>query len=57
MADYSDEELREARDALADAAVLKDEGTDKAVINRLYYVCFHAAQAVPYSKGFEPGTH
>lgn len=31
--------------------------TDKAVVNRLYYACFHAAQAVLYAKGFEPRTH
>lgn len=57
MAEYPEEELHEARDALSDAAVLKGRGTDKAVVNRLYYACFHAAQAVLYSKGFEPSTH
>ncbi len=57
MAEYPDEELQEARDALSDAAILKGEGTDKAVVNRLYYACFHAAQAVLYSKGLEPRTH
>lgn len=30
MADYAAEELREAHDALSDAAVLRDGGTDKA---------------------------
>jgi uncharacterized protein (UPF0332 family) len=34
-----------------------DGGTDGAIINRLYYACFHATQAVLYSKGFEPRTH
>ena len=57
MADYAAEELQEARDALSDAAVLRDGGTDKAVVNRLYYACFHAAQAVLYAKGFEPESH
>ncbi|PSP69809.1 toxin-antitoxin system, antitoxin component [Halobacteriales archaeon QH_9_66_26] len=57
MADYAAEELQEARDALSDAAVLRDGGTDKAMINRLYYACFHAAQAVLYAKGVEPKSH
>ncbi|WP_164974701.1 HEPN domain-containing protein [Halegenticoccus tardaugens] len=26
-------------------------------VNRLYYACFHAAQAVLYAKGFEPTSH
>ncbi len=37
--------------------MLRDGGTDKAVVNRLYYACFHAAQAVLYAKGFEPESH
>jgi Uncharacterized conserved protein related to C-terminal domain of eukaryotic chaperone, SACSIN len=49
--------LREAHDALSDAAVLRDDGTDKAVVNRLYYACFHAAQAVLYVREFEPESH
>lgn len=57
MSDYAAEELEEAHDALSDAAVLRDDGTDKALVNRLYYACFHAAQAVLYTKGFEPGSH
>lgn len=57
MAEYVEEELREANDALSDAAVLKNGGTDKAIVNRLYYACFHAAQSVLYSQGFEPKTH
>jgi uncharacterized protein (UPF0332 family) len=57
MSEYVAEEFKEARDALSDAAVLREGGTDKAVVNRLYYACFHAAQAVLYAKGFEPGSH
>ena len=57
MAEYVVEEFGEARDALSDAAVLRDGGTDKAVVNRLYYACSHAAQAVLYAKGFEPESH
>lgn len=57
MSDYAAEELREAKDALSDAEVLRNGGTDKAIVNRLYYACFHAAQAVLYSKGIEPTSH
>lgn len=31
--------------------------TEKAVVTRLYYACFHAANAVLYTKGFDPQTH
>jgi uncharacterized protein (UPF0332 family) len=49
---------KKARDALADARKLQRiEGTKQAVVNRLYCACFHAAQSVLYSKGFEPSTH
>jgi len=27
------------------------------VVNRLYYACFHAAQAVLYDRGYEPESH
>jgi uncharacterized protein (UPF0332 family) len=57
MAEYAEEELQAARDALSDAAILEGEETDEAVVNRPYYACFHAAQAVLYPKGFEPRTH
>lgn len=57
MIDNSSEALADARDALSDVAVLRHGGTDKAIVNRLYYACFHAARAVLYSNGFEPKTH
>lgn len=57
MVDYPSEALAEAHDALSDVVVLRNGGTDKAIINRLYYACFHAARAVLYSNGFEPKTH
>lgn len=58
MPEYIDEELTEARGALSDARVLQEGGgRDEAIVNRLYYACFHAAQAVLYSKGFDPETH
>ena len=33
------------------------ELSDAVVINRLYYACFHAAQAVLYDRGYDPSTH
>lgn len=58
MVEYADEEMQEARDALADAEKMLEAGvTEKAVVTRLYYACFHAANAVLYAKGFEPQTH
>lgn len=58
MAEYADEELQEAHDALADAEKMRRAGvTDNAVVTRLYYACFHAANAVLYAKGLDPRTH
>lgn len=58
MDEYVDEELQEAKDALTDAKILHGtQGTDKAVVNRLYYACFHAVNAVLHTKGFDPTTH
>lgn len=51
-------EWERAEQALTDARVAHEAGVPKAtVINRLYYACFHAAQAVLYSRGFDPTSH
>ncbi|QLH84834.1 HEPN domain-containing protein [Halosimplex pelagicum] len=60
MADeeYVDEELGKAREALADAESLAaGSGSDAGVVNRLYYACFHAAQAALYDRGVDPSSH
>ncbi|MCH7660103.1 MAG: HEPN domain-containing protein [Euryarchaeota archaeon] len=58
MDEYAEDELEKANDALSDARKLRDVGgTDEAVINRLYYACFHAAQSVLHTRGFDPTTH
>lgn len=31
--------------------------SDGVVVNRRYYACFHAAQAVLYERGYEPKSH
>lgn len=56
--DDAQQELARARDALADAHILlKGDGTDSGVLNRLYYAAFHGAQAVLYARGHNPSSH
>jgi uncharacterized protein (UPF0332 family) len=51
-------QLRQARQALADAEGAREaELSDAVVINRLYYACFHAAQAVLYDRSYTPSAH
>lgn len=58
MDEYVAEELESAKRALSDARKLRAVGgTDEAIVNRLYYSCFHAAQSVLYSRGEEPTSH
>lgn len=53
-----EEQLRQANQALTDAKGAYDaELSDVVVVNRLYYACFHAAQAVLYDRGYEPESH
>ena len=54
----AEKQLQQARQALEDAIGAREVGlSDTVVINRLYYACFHAAQAVLYDRGFEPDSH
>lgn len=58
MSDPVADEMEAAREALADAQILQtNDGTDAAVVNRLYYACFHATRAVLYDRGHEPASH
>lgn len=51
-------EWERAEQAYKDAREAHVVGISKAtVVNRLYYACFHAAQSVLYSRGFDPGSH
>lgn len=53
-----EDQLRQSQQALADATGARDaELSDTVVINRLYYACFHAAQAALYDRGYEPKSH
>lgn len=45
MDEYATEELDRAHEALSDAAVLRNGGSKRGVVNRLYYACFHATRA------------
>lgn len=53
-----DAELERADQMLADATKAQDVGISKAtIVNRLYYACFHAAQAALYARGWNPQSH
>ena len=57
-AQYVEEELSKAREALDDAERLAASGgSDEGIVNRLYYATFHAAQAVLFDRGIEPSSH
>lgn len=50
-----DSELEQAVRMLDDARKAHEVGISKnTVVNRLYYCCFHAAQAALYARGFDP---
>lgn len=58
MNEHAKKKLQEAREVLSDAKILyQGGGRPESVINRLYYASFHAAQAVLYTRGFDPTTH
>ena len=58
MSDPAEEQLQQAQQALDDATgALEADLSDAVIVNRLYYACFHAAQAVLYDRGFEPTSH
>lgn len=51
-------QLAQARQALADGTGARNASlSDAVVVNRCYYACFHAAQAVLYERGYEPESH
>lgn len=53
-----EDQFRQARQALSDATGAREaELSDTVVVNRLYYACFHAAQAALYERGYEPSSH
>ena len=52
-----EDQLRQARQALSDAEGARNANlSDAVVVNRIYYACFHAAQAALYGRARERGT-
>jgi uncharacterized protein (UPF0332 family) len=55
MSEFADAELSMAREALEDARILNESGgSTPAIVNRVYYAAFHAAQAVLSERGNLP---
>lgn len=53
-----DREFEQAEQMLTDARTAHEVGISKAsIVSRLYYACFHAAQAALYARGFNPQSH
>lgn len=51
-------ELKKAEQMLADATKANEVDISTAtIVNRLYYACFHAAQAALYARGWNPRSH
>lgn len=52
------DQLQQAEQAFADAEGAREaQLSDAVVVNRCYYACFHAAQAVLYDRGKAPTSH
>ena len=53
-----DREWRKAEQMFSDARKANEVDISKATtVNRLYYACFHAAQAALYARGWNPQSH
>jgi uncharacterized protein (UPF0332 family) len=58
MSEAVEDQLRQAEQAFEDAVGAKEADlSDAVIVNRLYYACFHAAQAALYDRGHEPTSH
>lgn len=56
--DEIDRAFERAEQMLRDAETAREVDISPAtVVNRLYYACFHAAQAALYAHGFMPRSH
>jgi len=49
--------LRRAREALEEARLMADHGHANACVNRLYYACFYAVNALLESRGLSSARH
>jgi hypothetical protein len=52
-----EDELRLAESALAAAAALVELGLSPDAASRAYYAALHAARALLFSEGLDPGSH
>lgn len=63
MGDESDDrtvtgQIEQSEEAMKDAVGARGAGlSDRVVVNRCYYACFHAARAVLSDRGFAPRSH
>ena len=49
--------MQHANEALEEARLLADHGHANASVNRLYYACFYAVNALLYSRGLSAAKH
>jgi uncharacterized protein (UPF0332 family) len=49
--------LHEAQEGLSEAGLLLQSGYLRAAVSRLYYACFHAAEALLRTEGLESKKH
>lgn len=49
--------MQRARDSLSEAQLLFKEGLLMGTVNRIYYACFYAANALLFSEGLSSSKH
>lgn len=57
LSDYLNYRLQRSSETFNDAKLLARHESWNSCVNRLYYACFYAVNALLYSKGIEPKTH
>jgi uncharacterized protein len=56
-AEYVKLRMASARETLAEAQMLSDGGHLRGAVNRIYYACFYAVNALLFSEGFASSKH
>jgi len=56
-ADYVRLRVERARDSLREAQLLLNNGYLRGTVNRTYYACFYAANAILFSEGLSSSKH
>ncbi len=57
LQDYIEYRLMRAKETFSDARILADSDRWNSCVNRLYYACFYAVNALLIQRGFEAKTH